>query len=332
MMPDEELFGEPISGALEITGLARFPDHVFYLYPARCTEALGALDEIESDPRFPYYDDDADSEPNYLVLRDGPIAAWVGDNAPCPVSRIYALARDIATGLDLDAMTPAARHAFFDDDSRLFRSKFEFMSNPPYAAKGSPLKQVDEVLRALAITPEELTVVLESSTYSFTDGTTQTLMLAHTRRPPLPFRPLKPAKVTKYADTYAKWLARRPAEPPPAPRLPDGAEAPESDTPTTTATDDTGDATGGTGGGTTAQAAAPPVEPTPPATPTPPAPAPAPPPTPVAPAPAPTLAPSVPQDMPEEPDTFAGRAWPLGAAIAAGLAVIAGLALARRRR
>ena len=43
--PEEELDGDAIAAGVEIHGLARFPDHVFYLFPLRCSRALVNLDD-----------------------------------------------------------------------------------------------------------------------------------------------------------------------------------------------------------------------------------------------------------------------------------------------
>lgn len=42
--PYDERTERPVEVSVELTGLAQFPGHVFYLYPSRCTDALGSLD------------------------------------------------------------------------------------------------------------------------------------------------------------------------------------------------------------------------------------------------------------------------------------------------
>ncbi len=220
VMPEEELWGRERGGGGAIAGVDRFAEHVFYVFPAYCTSALAALD---GESLYFYDQDEFAGRPNYLVLRDGPLASWIGGNQACQASAIYALARDVAATIDLDAMPLEALRDFFEGDSRLFRAgrSFKFLDTPLYADKHSPLQQVDEVVRVLRIDAEDgIEVVVDAATYSFSDGTTQTLPLAHTRRPPLPFRPLKPAKVAKYVASHAKWLERLPGAPPAAPRLP----------------------------------------------------------------------------------------------------------------
>ena len=222
MGPEEELFGDQISGTVEITGLSRFPEHVFYAFPLRCSRALVGLEEGGEDLGLDDLKvvDGVDDQANFAVLQDGPIADWIGVGGPCQATSLYAMGREAAAGVDLAAMPLAALQTFFAEDPRLFRSDFKLLDNPPYASTGSPLRSVDEVVRVLRIEAQALVVVLDEATYSFADGTVQTLKLAHTRRPELPFRPLKPAKVEKYASSYAKWEARQPLEPPPAPKLP----------------------------------------------------------------------------------------------------------------
>lgn len=222
MGPEEELYGDEISGTVEITGLSRFPEHVFYAFPLVCTRALVGLEEGGEDLGLDDFKvvDGADEKANFAALQDGPIADWIGAGGPCQVTSLYAMGREVAAGVDLAAMPLAALQTFFAEDPRVFRSDFKFVDNPPYASTGSPLRSVHEVVRVLRIEAQALVVVLDEATYSFADGTVQTLKLAHTRRPELPFRPLKPAKVEKYASSYAKWEARQPLEPPPAPKLP----------------------------------------------------------------------------------------------------------------
>ena len=222
MGPEEELFGDEISGTVEISGLSRFPEHVFYAFPLRCSRALVGLEEGGEDLGLDDLKvvDGVDDQANFAVLQDGPIADWIGAGGPCQATSLYAMGREAAAGVDLAAMPLAALQTFFAEDPRLFRSDFKLLDNPPYASTGSPLRSVDEVVRVLRIEAQALVVVLDEATYSFADGTVQTLKLAHTRRPELPFRPLKPAKVEKYASSYAKWEARQPLEPPPAPKLP----------------------------------------------------------------------------------------------------------------
>lgn len=240
MFPEDELWGFAVTGRVEVRGVTRFPGHVFYVFPLRCSRALVSLDEGGQDLGLSdlEVEDGVDDLVNYGELGDGPLASWVGPNGPCPKSEVFALSREVAATVDLAGMSLAQQAAFFADDPRLFRSKFEFIGSPPYVAKGSPLREVDEVVRVLRIDADALVVVLDETTYRFVDGTEQTVKLGHTRRPPeLPFRPLRPEKVAKYASSYAKWEARQPVEPPPAPRLPEGAEEEAA----------TG---GGTGGGT----------------------------------------------------------------------------------
>lgn len=236
MGPEEELFGDQISGTVEITGLSRFPEHVFYAFPLRCSRALVGLEEGGEDLGLDDFKvvDGVDDQANFAVLQDGPIADWIGAGGPCQATALYAMGREAAAGVDLAAMPLAALQTFFAEDPRLFRSDFKLVDNPPYASTGSPLRSVHEVVRVLRIEAQALVVVLDEATYSFADGTVQTLKLAHTRRPELPFRPLKPAKVEKYASSYAKWEARQPLEPPPAPTMPVdeyevGVEAPAGD-------------------------------------------------------------------------------------------------------
>lgn len=224
VMPEEELWGREIGARVEIAGVDRFAEHVFFIFPAYCTSALAALDGATL---YFYDQDEFAARPNYLVLRDGPLASWIGGNQSCQGSSIYALAREVAATIDLDAMSLEGLRGFFEGDSRLFRagSSFQLLDTPLYADKRSPLQQVDEVVRVLRLDAEGgITAVVDTDTYSFADGTTQTLPLAHTRRPPLPFKPLKPAKIAKYVATHAKWLVRQPVTPPPAPRLPEFAE------------------------------------------------------------------------------------------------------------
>jgi hypothetical protein len=240
VMPEEELWGREIGARVEIAGVDRFADHVFLIFPAYCTSALAALD---GESLYFYDQDEFAARPNYLVLRDGPLASWIGGNQSCQGSSIYALAREVAATIDLDAMSLEGLRGFFEGDSRLFRagSSFQFLDTPLYADKRSPLQQVDEVVRVLRLDAEGgITAVVDSDTYSFADGTTQTLPLAHTRRPPLPFKPLKPAKIAKYVATHAKWLVRQPVTPPPAPRLPEFAEEEEGETGATETTGTTG--------------------------------------------------------------------------------------------
>jgi len=225
VFPPEELDGVQIGVSVEITGLSRFPDHVFYAYPVYCTRGLAAIYELQL-----IWDDEEDGgRPNYIELRDGPVASWLGPRSECPESVLYALARDIAATVDLGAKSPAALDEFFTADPRLFHASFHFVDRPLYATKGSPLNHVHEVVRVLNIDPYEVSAVVDAATYSFADGTEQTLKLGHTKRPPLPFRALKPEKVAKYAMVNAKWEVRQPVEPAKAPRLPEGA-SPEAAT------------------------------------------------------------------------------------------------------
>ncbi|MBK8264751.1 MAG: hypothetical protein IPK80_25860 [Nannocystis sp.] len=245
VMPEEELWGREIGARVEIAGVDRFAEHVFFIFPAYCTSALAALDGATL---YFYDQDELAARPNYLVLRDGPLASWIGGNQSCQGSSIYALAREVAATIDLDAMSLEGLRGFFEGDSRLFRagSSFQFLDTPLYADKRSPLQQVDEVVRVLRLDAEGgITAVVDTDTYSFADGTTQTLPLAHTRRPPLPFKPLKPAKIAKYVATHAKWLVRQPVTPPPAPRLPEFAEEEEGETGATGTTGTTGTDGGG---------------------------------------------------------------------------------------
>ncbi|WAS94137.1 hypothetical protein [Nannocystis punicea] len=334
VMPEAEYDGQEIGAVTELSGLSRFPEHVFYVFPAYCTEALakftGSLEsgdeDPEIDPRF-YYDDKNDGRPNYLVLSDGQLPRWTSGDTPCISSTLYSVAREVAAGVDLAAMPLAEMHRFFTEDPRVFRSDFEFQGSPLYAPKYSRLRAVHEAVRIVRVGPTELDAVLDAATYRFEDGTEQTLKLAHTERPALPFKPLKPEKIAKYADKYAKWEARQPLEPPPAPQLPaseDLAAEPVAEP--------AADATAGAD----APVVPPPAE----------APAvdlvasaPAPAPAPVAPAPASPLEPEfaapgedVPEDMDEEAAPTSDPAWPLGAAIAGGLALVVVVALTRRAR
>ncbi len=221
VFPPEELDGVQIGVSVEITGLSRFPDHVFYAYPVYCTRGLAAIYEQQL-----LWDEEEDGgRPNYIELRDGPVASWLGARSECPESVLYALARDIAATVDLAAKSPAALDEFFTTDPRLFHASFHFVDRPLYATKGSPLNHVHEVVRVLKIDSYEITAVVDAATYSFADGTEQTLKLGHTKRPPLPFRALKPEKVAKYAMVNAKWEVRQPVGPAAAPRLPDGGSA-----------------------------------------------------------------------------------------------------------
>lgn len=218
VFPPEELDGVQIGVSVAITGLSRFPDHVFYAYPVYCTRGLAAIYEQSL-----LWDEEEDGgRPNYIELRDGPVASWLGPDSECPESVLYALARDIAATVDLAAKSPAALDEFFTTDPRLFHASFHFVDRPLYATKGSPLNHVHEVVRVLKIDPYEVSAVVDAATYSFADGTEQTLKLGHTKRPPLPFRALKPEKVAKYAMVNAKWEVKQPVEPAVAPRLPDG--------------------------------------------------------------------------------------------------------------
>jgi hypothetical protein len=231
--PEEELDGDAITAGVEIHGLARFPDHVFYLFPLRCSRALVNLDDGGQALGLEdlKVEDGVDDQPNYAELHDGPIASWIGGGGPCQETAVYAMAREVAATVDLAAMPLLAQQAFFADDSRLFRSDFKFVHNPPYASKGSPLRGVHEVVRALRIEADALVLVLDEATYYFVDGSQQTLKLAHTRRPDLPFRPMKPTKIEKYASSFAKWELRQPTEPPPAPKLPESFEETETGAP-----------------------------------------------------------------------------------------------------
>ncbi len=234
VFPEEELYGDAIAASTAITGLARFPDHVFYLFPLRCSRALVRLDHgLEwlgvEDLKV---EDGVDELANYAELHDGPIAEWIGPDGPCQETAVYALAREVAAGVDLAAMPLAAQQAFFADDPRLFRSDFKFVDNPPYASTGSPLRGVHEVVHALRIEADALVLVLDQATYRFVDGSEQTLKLAHTRRPALPFRPMKPTKVDKYASSFARWALRQPIDPPPAPKLPESFTETETETET----------------------------------------------------------------------------------------------------
>lgn len=221
VFPPEELDGVQIGVSVEITGLSRFPDHVFYAYPVYCTRGLAAIYELQL-----LWDEEEDGgRPNYIELHDGPVASWLGPRSECPESVLYALARDIAATVDLGAKSPAALDEFFTTDPRLFHASFHFVDRPLYATKGSPLNHVHEVVRVLNIDPYEVSAVVDAATYSFADGTEQTLKLGHTKRPPLPFRALKPEKVAKYAMVNAKWEVKQPVEPAKAPRLPDGGSA-----------------------------------------------------------------------------------------------------------
>ena len=323
MFPEEELYGFEIAGDVEITGLSRFPEHVFYAFPLRCTRALVGLEEggIALGNEDLKVEDGKDDQANFAVLQDGPLEAWIGGGNPCQQTRLFALGREVAAGIDLAAMPLATLQTFFAEDSRLFRSDFVFLGNPPYANTGSPLRGVAEVVRVLRIEPDALKVVLDETTYRFEDGTEQTVKLGHTKRPPeLPFRALKPAKVEKYASSYAKWEARQPVELPPAPKLPEGAE---EETETGGSAGETGGSAGETGVVATPVVATPVVA-TPVVA------------TPVVVAAVPEAA--VPEAVVEgeedevveaaEARPFLRRAWPLGIAVVVGV----GAAIALRRR
>lgn len=278
MGPEEELFGDAITASVSIGGIGQFPGHVFYLFPLRCSRALVSLEEGGEELGVDDVKviDGVDDQPNFAVLQDGPIDSWVGGGDPCQISSVYAMDRDMAAGIDLASKTLAEQQAFFADDPRLFRTDFKFVDNPPYAGTGSPLRSVHEELRVLRVDAEALVIVLDEATYRFVDGTEQTLKLAHTRRPELPFRPLKPEKIAKYASSFGKWETRHSGAPPPAPRLPAGAEerlaelaaeqaaeaAAETGTETgagTGAGTGTGTVVAGTGAGTGTEVAAPEV-------------------------------------------------------------------------
>lgn len=133
VFPEGELYGDAIAASVEIYGLARFPEHVFYLFPLRCSRALVGLDEDEGflgleDLKV---EDGVDDLPNYAALRDGPIAAWIGPGGPCQASAVYAMDREAAAGVDLATMPLAAQQTFFADDPRLFRSDFKFDTRRP---------------------------------------------------------------------------------------------------------------------------------------------------------------------------------------------------------
>jgi hypothetical protein len=325
VMPEEELEGMfEIKVSVEMTGLARFPDHVFYLFPAYCTQELNEFRNLNR----PEWHEDAHEGPNYVELRDGDVVSWLGAEGECEKSRMYALARDIAAGIDLNTMSLEKLEEFFLLDDRVFASSFLFVDRPLYADRGSLMRGVHEVVRLLRIDAEdELVVVLDAATYEFADGTEQTLKLGHTKRPPLPFRPLKPEKVAKYAMVNAKWEARQPAEPPPAPRVPE--QLPDPPPPVAEAPAAEG-----------AVEAAVPVEPVPVAVQAV-----------AAPAVAPTLAlatvddvspPEVVEPPRAEPppptaaapafDLLATRGWPLAAGFAGLVVVVGGVVWARRRR
>lgn len=323
-LPYDELTERPIDVTVELSGLAQFPDHVFYLYPSRCTTALGALDS--EGPEFvlsrPELRDDHD---DYRELHDGPLAAWLSQSNYCASSRIYALARSIAEEIDLDAMTPVARQQFFDEDPRLFHAALALPDEIQALSKYSRLRGLHEVLRVSRISASGLNIVVDAATYRFAGGIEQTLRLAHTQRPALPFKPLGQDKLDRYAAAFAAWEARQPATPPSPPRLPAPPEKPTQQTPAADL-----------------PVATPPAEParTPVATsPTEPV------------ATSPALAPSSlasaepgssdppPEPPLPDPEDIAGavgpptgRSWPRWAAIAVGLALLSALALAYRRR
>ncbi|MDC0666157.1 hypothetical protein [Nannocystis radixulma] len=347
VMPEAEYDSQEIDAVTELSGVSRFPDHAFYVFPAYCTQALAKFsaslesgdDEPEIDPLF-YYDDKYDGRPNYLVVSDGTLPRWTSGNTPCISSTLYSLAREVAAGVDLENMPLAEMHRFFTEDPRVFRSTFVFQDSPLYAAKYSRLRTVHEVVRILRVGPSEIVTVLDAATYRFDDGTEQTLRLAHTDRPGLPFKPLKPEKIDKYAGKYARWEARQPLEPPPAPRLPvsdDPVEPPASPTADETAgsepqaappaagTSTADPVASAQGTGTAGPVVSPPAS----------SPAPV-----SSPAPSPSPAESEiaapgedgPEDMDEEPPPTSDPAWPLGAAIAGALALVVIVALTRRPR
>ena len=322
-LPYDELSERPIDVTVELTGLAQFPDHVFFLYPSSCTTALGALDVegpeyVLSRPELRGDHDD------YRELHDGPLDAWLSQGNYCANSRIYALARSIAGGIDLDAMTPVARQQFFDRDPRLFHAGLALPDEIQALSKYSRLRGLHEVLRVSRLSASGLTIVVDAATYRFAGGIEQTLRLAHTQRPALPFKPLRQDKLDKYAAAFAAWEARQPANPPTAPKLPAPAdkldEAPVDNTlplpdlPAEPAKDP------------------PVITPAEPAARTPAvAPSAAPPPA----DPPPDLPPDPPLSDREDRSETSGmlaRRWPLAAVIALGVALLAGVALARRHR
>ncbi|MCY1058481.1 hypothetical protein [Nannocystis sp. SCPEA4] len=339
VMPEAEYDGQEIDAVTELSGASRFPDHVFYVFPAYCTQALAKFTaslesgdgEPEIDPLF-YYDDKYDDRPNYLVVSDGTLPRWTSGKTPCISSTLYSLAREVAAGIDLDNMQLAEMHRFFTEDPRVFRSTFEFQDSPLYAAKYSRLRTVHEVVRILRVGPSEIVTVLDAATYRFDDGTEQTLRLAHTDRPALPFKPLKPEKIDKYAGKYARWEARQALEPLPAPLLPvsdDPAEPPASPTADETAGSEPHAAAPTAGTSTADPVASAQAAGTPDPVASPPVPSPAP-----SPAEPEIAAPEEdgPEDMNEEPAPTSDPAWPLGAAITGALALVVIVALTRRSR
>lgn len=225
-LPYDELSERPIDVTVSLTGLAQFPGHVFYLYPSRCTAALGALDVegseyVLSNPELRGDHDD------YRELHDGPLDAWLSQSNYCANSRIYALARSIAGRVDLDAMTPVARQQFFDADPRLFRAGLDLPDAVQALSKYSRLRGLHEVVRVSRLTASGLTLVVDAATYRFAGDIEQTLRLAHTQRPALPFKPLSQDKLDKYSAAFAAWEARQPAGPASAPMLPTPAEKPD---------------------------------------------------------------------------------------------------------
>lgn len=235
-LPDGELVGQvTITASAEIRGLARFPEHVFYLFPVYCTTPLAALDGAA--PVIPglFTADEYADRPNYLELHDGRLAAWIPEESICRGSVIYALAREVAAGVELGKLSLTALAEFFAGDPRLLRGEFVFLDDPLVAARGSRLRGVHEVIRVLGVDSSGISIVLDAATYRFVDGSEQTLNLGHTRRPDLPFKPLRPEKIAKYAGSYARWEARHPRDmPEPAIASPRPPEIPVSPGPAQT--------------------------------------------------------------------------------------------------
>lgn len=310
--PYDEESERPVEVSLELSGLAQFPEHVFYLYPTRCTDALAALD-VDGAEEVLKRSELLGSRDDFLELRDGPLAAWLADSNYCASSRIYALARSVAAEVDLAAMDPVARSSFFEEDHRLFRPDLELPSDILAVSKYAKLRSVHEVLRVRRITAAGVSLVIDAATYRFVDGTEQTLRLAHTRRLMVPFSPFAQARLDKVAAAFAAWEARQPAQPPKAPLLPAPREGHVDD-------DDDDEPAAPSAAPGADDPAAPVVAPA--AAPTVP---------PVA-APTPAAEPQVagPTTLVEETDALGPRAWLLAGGSAL-IAFFAGVVLARRR-
>lgn len=77
VMPDEAYGNKEVVAATEIAGVSRFPDHVFYVFPAACTEAVARFtasfesdaQDVAIDPRFYYADENSASPMNDRARR-----------------------------------------------------------------------------------------------------------------------------------------------------------------------------------------------------------------------------------------------------------------------